>query len=518
MKLIITRNILLLLTFGLLVAFVAADDSISCSANNKCPEDKPCCSQYGVCGTGAYCLAACDPRFSYNISACVPLPICKSKDITFSSTDSIIDQSKYLGDPSSYDFVTNGQLLEYDDSLLLTMANGSYGTVLSSTRAVWYGKVSVTLKTSRTQGVVSAFILMSPVKDEIDYEFIGSFLETAQTNFYWQGYLNYTNSQNISLSNTFENYHTYTIDWTPDTITWSVDGQVGRILKKSDTYNSTTKIYEFPQTPSIVQLSIWPGGSSLNPKGTVDWAGGAVDWNAEDIQNPGYFYATLKDVSIECYDAPSDAKVSGDNSYKFTDPAGLHENIEISGDGTVLGSFEAVGFDMNKGSDSELNSVSGSIPSGVAAGSNQNREGDQGSVSLDASVVSISRTSTAEESLADATGTASKTSKSSTSTKSLPAASQESNSSSTKGSSGASSATDSASKSSAKSASTSAEATSDAGFDQGGAATAGSASASTSSSSSSGSSANSSNGASKLDFATGSFLGLVAFFIAMVTL
>jgi beta-glucanase (GH16 family) len=36
-------------------------------------------------------------------------------------------------------------------------------------------------------GVVTAFILLSDVKDEIDYEFVGADLESAQSNYYFQG-------------------------------------------------------------------------------------------------------------------------------------------------------------------------------------------------------------------------------------------------------------------------------------------------------------------------------------------
>lgn len=497
-----------------LASFVVADSEISCSASKKCPEDKPCCSQYGVCGVGAYCLSACDPRFSFNVSSCVPLPICNSKDIQFSSTSNIVEQSKYLGDASKYDFVTSNTVLEYDNNVLLTMANGSYGTVLTSTRAVWYGKVSATMKTSRTQGVVSAFILMSPVKDEIDYESIGSYLESVQTNFYWQGYLNYTNSQNVSLSNTFENYHTYTIDWTEDTITWLIDGQPGRVLKKADTYNATTGIYEFPQTPSVIQISLWPGGSSANGKGTVDWAGGAINWDAEDIKSPGYFYVTLKDVSIQCYDLPSNVTKSGSKAYKFTSNDGLGNHIEITDDSYVLGSFEAVGFDMNKGSDADLSNVSGSVPSGVAAGSNGNRgDGDSSNNNsniANASVVSISSTSqtyadasgtsskpkptsTKSESLADASGSASKTSAASTATKSSSSSSSQDSKST--------------SASENKSAETSAAATSqnNGGFNQGG-------------STSETTSASKSNAAGNLNVAAGSVLGMVMFLAVLLSM
>lgn len=80
-----------------------------------------------------------------------------------------------------------------NDSVILTLsedgASGS-GTLLASSHYVWYGKISATMKTSRGAGVVSAFILLSDVKDEIDFEFIGTDLGTAQSNFYFQGITN----------------------------------------------------------------------------------------------------------------------------------------------------------------------------------------------------------------------------------------------------------------------------------------------------------------------------------------
>lgn len=43
------------------------------------------------------------------------------------------------------------------------------------------------VKTGRWNGVVTAFITMSDIKDEIDWEFPGSATTEAQTNFFWQG-------------------------------------------------------------------------------------------------------------------------------------------------------------------------------------------------------------------------------------------------------------------------------------------------------------------------------------------
>ena len=65
------------------------------------------------------------------------------------------------------------------------MLEKSVGTLLASTAYVWYGKVAATLKTSRGKGVVTAFILLSDVKDAIDFEFVGTDLTQAQTNYYF---------------------------------------------------------------------------------------------------------------------------------------------------------------------------------------------------------------------------------------------------------------------------------------------------------------------------------------------
>ena len=43
------------------------------------------------------------------------------------------------------------------------------------------------VKTGRWGGVVTAFITMSPIKDEIDWEWPGAKTTEAQSNFFWQG-------------------------------------------------------------------------------------------------------------------------------------------------------------------------------------------------------------------------------------------------------------------------------------------------------------------------------------------
>ncbi|KAF2666207.1 glycosyl hydrolases family 16 protein [Microthyrium microscopicum] len=314
-----------------------------CGPGSACPSDSPCCSAYGQCGVGAYCLGGCDPRYSFDLKSCAPAPVCQSQDYKLTSLNDIADISTYLGDTSKTNWVASGKPVAYNNNaILLTMAPDTVGTLVSSTHYVWYGKIEATLTTSIGAGVVTAFILMSDSKDEIDYEFVGVDLNHAQTNFYSQGVTNYNNEVNISASSTNTQTHTYAIDWTTDQITWSVDGNVLRTKKRSETWNSTSNRWDFPQTPSRVQISLWPAGLPSAGKGTIDWAGGLVDWNSPDMKN-GYYYAIFNEIKITCYDPPAGADVQGKKSYIYKDTKATNQSIQITDSTVILQSLYATG-------------------------------------------------------------------------------------------------------------------------------------------------------------------------------
>lgn len=88
--------------------------------------------------------------------------------------------------------MSSGTIITNDGNLLLTMAKDTKGSLLAYNHYIWYGKVTAKMKTSREKGVVTGFILMSDVKDEIDWESVGSELTAPQTNYYWQGVLDCT--------------------------------------------------------------------------------------------------------------------------------------------------------------------------------------------------------------------------------------------------------------------------------------------------------------------------------------
>lgn len=122
-----------------------------------------------------------------------------------------------------------------------------------------------------------------------------------------------------------------------------------RTLQRSDTYNETTKQFWYPQSPSRVQLSVWPGGASTEAPGVIAWAGGEIKWDTPDIKDPGYYYATIGEVNITCYDPPSDANIQGDKSYIYTSAAGTNNTVEVTNKDTVLASEEATGTNVTAG-------------------------------------------------------------------------------------------------------------------------------------------------------------------------
>lgn len=324
-----------------------------CTRNSKCPSDSPCCGLYGDCGVGAFCLGGCDPTMSTTFDSCVPNPVCKSGTYSFDDLNDVQSIDKYLGDNSKINWQSQGNPIKYPSGgAALTMAEGTVGTLLASTFYVWYGKICATMSTSQGQGVVTAFIMMSDVKDEIDFEFIGNDINNAQSNWYSQGVTDYKNMEKLKVSpDTVGKTHEYCIDWSEDELSWSVDGNKGRTVKRSDSWNQTAGRYDFPQTPSRVMLSLWPAGLPSNGEGTIEWAGGEIDWNSKYMTN-GMYAALVTKVTVDCYDAPDGIKKSGDKAYKYTNSMPTNNTVEMVDDVVVLHSLMDTGDEPGSASSS----------------------------------------------------------------------------------------------------------------------------------------------------------------------
>lgn len=66
------------------------------------------------------------------------------------------------------------------------------------------------------------------------------------------------------------------------------------------------------------------------------------------MKTNGYYYSMYKSISVECYDAPSGANVSGTKSYLYTDRKGLNSSVSVTNDNTILKSLLGTGTDTDK--------------------------------------------------------------------------------------------------------------------------------------------------------------------------
>ncbi|KAJ1896056.1 putative glycosidase CRH2, partial [Coemansia sp. IMI 209127] len=252
-----------------------------------CSKSTPCCVS-GYCNSNAmYCMPInCEPQNSYSTSSCWNTAHCVKDSLDFGSSNAFAQIADYNGDPSTAAFVSEYQPSNADISnseLELTLVKQSsgagFGATVINTRAIQYGTVSTVMRSGcLSGGVVSSFIIRNnDIGDEIDFEFVGADKLTVQSNYYWHDELDYTKMvKSPQISDTTTNYHTYAVNWTPDSITWSVDGNAFRTVNRADTWDSSVNAYKYPDSEAYISYSIWDGGSGA--QGTSEWAGGAIQW------------------------------------------------------------------------------------------------------------------------------------------------------------------------------------------------------------------------------------------------
>ncbi|GAA6051512.1 hypothetical protein JCM3770_000390 [Rhodotorula araucariae] len=290
--------------------------SVACGWASSCPKESPCCSEYGYCSAGTSCLGGCNPQGSYGQGYCAPLPVCNNANYTFADDSRIqMNHSAWMGDATKYDFTLDkldgsNPALVQDGNLALTLTEDGGGTRVSTTRSVLYGTIQASIKTVGAAGVVTAFITMSGVKDEIDFEWTTNNTNEVQSNWYWEGDVdNYSHGKSHTAQNRAAQFITYGIQWTPTQLDWLVDGKSVRTVRKSDDKNG-----RYPQTPSRVQFSVWPAGIEGTSDGTVKWAGGMIDWSSPLYTATNSFQAEVAWVSIDCYDNSDLPFVAGNSS------------------------------------------------------------------------------------------------------------------------------------------------------------------------------------------------------------
>ncbi|KAK9334800.1 concanavalin A-like lectin/glucanase domain-containing protein [Lipomyces starkeyi] len=186
------------------------------------------------------------------------------------------------------------------------------GPTVASDFYIFFGKVEVVAQCAPGTGIVSSVVLISDDNDEIDLEWTGGDAYHVQTNYFSKGQTgSYDRGGMTDVANPQSTFHTYTIDWNRDSVTWYVDGAVARVLP-SDAPEG------YPQTPMQIKIGSWVGGSPDNAPGTIAWAGGLTDFS----QAPFNFY--IKSLKVTDY--------STGTEYVYSDNSGSEDSIQaVSG-------------------------------------------------------------------------------------------------------------------------------------------------------------------------------------------
>lgn len=134
----------------------------------------------------------------------------------------------------------------------------------------FFGHIEYVVQAAPGIGIISSMVLQSDDLDEIDWEFTGTNDKTVQTNYFGKGYLNYEVGQYVEGKSPHTEFHTYSLDWSPTELVWSINGVPKRTL------TAATAGDYYPQTPMQIKLGLWDGGDPDQPLGTQQWAGGVT--------------------------------------------------------------------------------------------------------------------------------------------------------------------------------------------------------------------------------------------------
>lgn len=203
-------------------------------------------------------------------------------------------------------------------------------TIVSNFYIMW-GRLDITLKAAPGGGIVSSVVLQSDDLDELDWEWVGSRTNEAQSNYFGKGNTGSYDRGAVHPVDALK-FHTYSLDWTVESTEWLIDGTVVRTLKPADVKGDF-----YPQTPMQVRLGAWGAGDKDNEQGTIRWSGGPIDYSKAP------FDMVVKDIKVVDY--------STGTAYRYTDQTGRWQSIE------AVGGKVGAGPQVGKGNQGNLTSA-----------------------------------------------------------------------------------------------------------------------------------------------------------------
>ncbi|KAH6686646.1 family 16 glycosyl hydrolase [Plectosphaerella plurivora] len=250
---------------------------------------------------------------------CTPNPAFGAKDtLDLKAAAKIDDIEGFFEVDGGIKYDPKYEQLSFDgaNGMKMSIFEEKHAPTLYSHDFLFFGHVEVELRAAPGAGIITSVVLQSDTLDEIDWEWIGNEPDHVQTNVFFQGIENYNFGGDHPISNAMSEFHTYAIDWTPEKIVWSINGQVVR------EHLPSTGV--FPQTPCQLRIGTWVGGKgdpNGEAKGRIEWAGGLAQWD----QAP--FNAYYRRIQVIDYAGGYDAATK----YEYTNTEGTWESIKVTG-------------------------------------------------------------------------------------------------------------------------------------------------------------------------------------------
>lgn len=240
---------------------------------------------------------------------------------------------------------TNGEIDWTENGAEFSIKKKLDSPTLQSKFYIFFGIVESHVKMAKGGGIISSVVLQSDDLDEIDWEWVGYNTSQVQSNYYGKGNdSSYDRGGYHDVSNADTEFHNYTTYWTKDKVEWWLDQELVRTLNYEDALDGKN----FPQTPSNVRFGIWPAGDSGNAQGTIEWAGGEVDYDK------GPYTMVVQKVRVHDF--------SSGKEYEYTDKTGDWESINV-----VEGNSTTV-TELNKPPPKSLSEKWDELPTGAKAG------------------------------------------------------------------------------------------------------------------------------------------------------
>lgn len=313
--------------------------------------------------------ADCNPT-NVTCPADPAMPASKTYDLTTSNT-------------ADFSYVMASRMAESGSELQFSVVEQGDAPTLVTNDYLLYGNVKATIKTAPGVGMVSAFILMSDVLDEVDWEWLGANDAEAQTNYYYRGETAGYNRGGVSaVSTPAETEHVYEIDWTESTLRWIIDGTTVRTLNEADTTG-----YGYPSTPCQIKIGVWASGDPTNPAGTIEWGGGLIDYSA------GPYTMSLSSLEVTSYTtAGSFVYAAGGETFTISKDSVSNSN----------GSSTESSSSSSQASGSQIGGVIKAVSTGLAAASSSSSAATTMSTVTSAPTSASTSTATLAAAAADA--------------------------------------------------------------------------------------------------------------------